>query len=59
MKIRTQHANCDYLTNGKLYEAVHFDGQGAYILDDYGEEKYAKIEDCGHLDGHSWEVIDE
>lgn len=66
MKVKTQHVpeDCDYLTNGKEYEA--FDGwENAFnrdlfnIKDDNGEEAIINLYGCGHLDGKAWEVVED
>lgn len=62
MKIRIKTYNGElpsYLTVGKEYDVIH--GCGIYldISGDDGCPVFVDINDCGHLNGGSWEVCDE
>ncbi len=61
IKIKTFYGKLpNYLTNGKVYIAnKEFDGAPFAITSDDGKQDYISIDDCGHLNGGSWEVIDE
>ena len=49
------------LTRGKIYEAKsHPEIEGVYIiLGDNGDTMIVYTEECGFLNGGSWEVVDE
>ena len=49
------------LTRGKIYEAKsHPEIEGVYtILGDNGDNTYIRLSSCSHLNGGSWEVINE
>ena len=65
MKVTTQHVpdDCDYLTNGKVYEAGKFKNH-KYLYSIRCDNHHfsiilvgAKHFGCDHLNGKSWEVI--
>lgn len=63
IKLRTNHADCPWITPGKIYEAEMIDKgkfEGLYRLKnpDFGEV-LTGIENSSHLDGKSWEVVTE
>lgn len=62
MKVKIKSFNGvlpEYLTVGKEYEVV--DGKYPYfdIIDDCNENVYIDVNDCDHLNGGSWEVVEE
>ena len=63
MKIRIKTYNGElpsYFTVGKVYEATPSQsGLGATFFNDDGDESYATLHNSAHLDGGSWEVVNE
>lgn len=49
----------DFLTAGKEYEVLNSYGVGFVIIDDDGDKLVCLFEDCGHLGGRDWTVIEE
>lgn len=60
MKVIAKKINnpfCDYLTEGKEYEAKHGFGEDVfYITDDEGHFKCCAFKDCGYIHG-DWTII--
>ena len=49
----------DYLTVGKVYPLDAIDDfYGGDIIDDDCEKLFIQINECHHLNGGSWEVVD-
>ena len=65
VKIKSSNGNLSaYLTLGKLYDITEPDDEFFsdglyYIIDDYNDHCLISLEDCGHLNGGEWEVVDE
>lgn len=66
MKVRIKSVpegwECDYLTKGKEYESSknEFVGDGGLeLLDDVGDAIFINIHRSAHLDGGSWEIIED
>ena len=64
MKIKNKTAgdeNPRNLTRGKIYKAKsHPEIEGVYIiLGALGDNKYIRLSSCSHLNGGSWEVVNE
>lgn len=64
MKIRIKTYNGDlpsYLTVGKVYEVSPSEGfDGLYdLIDDTSDTLNIDIDDCIHLNGGSWEIVNE
>lgn len=61
MKVKIKSYNdelVEYLTEGKEYSLSDFSGHGGVILDDIGYEIYILLEECAHLNGGSWEIVE-
>ena len=61
MKIRIKTYNGElpsYLTVGKFYEVEFFCFGKKRIMDDTGYPLLFSIENCNHLNGGSWEVVE-
>ena len=61
MKIKIKSFNedlPDYLTFGKVYECFVNFGDISFP-DDIGVQTYIDMDNCRHLNGGSWEVVDE
>ena len=62
MKIRIKTHNGElpsYLTVGKVYEASLFKEYCAVIEDDNGVDIFTYMNSSKHLNGGSWEIINE
>lgn len=63
MKIRIKTYNGDllsYLTEGKVYEVIFkISSKGGEILLDNGNIGAVRFDRSAHLNGGSWEVVDE
>lgn len=64
MKIRikkVEGGNPRNLTRGKIYEAnAHPEIEDVYVISGDNENKtYIRIDCCPHLNGGSWETVDE
>ena len=61
MKIKIKNCNGElpsYLTVGKEYECFVNFGDISFP-DDVGVQTYIDMNNCRHLNGGSWEVVDE
>ena len=61
MKVKIKSFNCElpeYLTLGKVYDVIHGCGIYVDIAGDDGFPVFLDINDCSHLNGGSWEVIE-
>lgn len=63
IKLRTTHADCQWITPGKIYEAElieqgQYDGLYRLKNPDFGEVLTSINHSC-HLGGESWEVVTE
>lgn len=59
VKIKTYNGKLpSYLTVGKVYEVITNEGVGTIISDD-GYEITLIMEGTSHLNGGSWEVVNE
>lgn len=47
----------EYLTVGKIYDAEPH-GNGGWLVDDFGDEQFAVFNGSSHLNGGSWEIVD-
>lgn len=63
MKIKIKNFNGElpsYLTVGKVYPADTIDDYyGGCIIGDDCEKVFIQINECAHLNGGSWEVVNE
>ncbi len=65
MKVRIKSGECPgYLTVGKVYEShsIYIKKPsviGCKIIDDLGRELSINLDYSSHLNGGSWEVVDE
>lgn len=63
MKIRIKSGDCpSYLTVGKVYEAkrLSFSDKLWSLVDDQDDEIIINLtEDCPHLNGGSWEIVND
>lgn len=60
MKVRIKSGECPpYLTLGKVYEVVESDNNGFEIIADNNNISYCLVNHCEHLNGGSWEIVDE
>ena len=64
MKVRIKSFNGElpeYLTDGKVYEVTNYDSNldSGYVVDDLGSKIITILNKTAHLNGGSWEVIDE
>lgn len=62
MKVRIKSFNGelpDYLTVGKEYELDENARGNGWITNDIGFNSYIRMNDCCHLNGGSWEIVDE
>lgn len=63
MKVKTDFvpASNDYLTAGKIYEATAYNADLRLynIQNDMGRKNTILLEDCAHLEGGDWEVVEE
>lgn len=61
MRIRIKSGECpNYLTVGKVYEVIPEDCNVIRIINDAGGAiSIIRTIDCGHLNGGSWELVDE
>ena len=63
MKVKIKHFNGklpEYLTLGKIYKVEEVLDVHLFLVgDDNGEGLVVFTEDCGFLNGGSWEVINE
>ena len=50
--------DCGYIEEGVVYEAYDASGSGFNIESNDGVEIYCLFEDCGHLGGGSWEIVE-
>lgn len=63
---KINNPNCDYLTEGKEYEAYEgsvtrntpmlFDNGSFVIVDDVGDEVFTSFKGCNHIEGN-WTII--
>lgn len=59
MKVKTDYDGCSYITKGKIYD-VEFDCDGdEMIVDDQGDLINIDFDDCPHLYGNAWQVVEE
>lgn len=59
MKVKAKkinNPNCDYLTEGKVYEPTDIFMDGFIVVDDVGGEIVCLYEDCPHIIGN-WTII--
>lgn len=63
MKIRIKSGDCpSYLTVGKVYEVCEiFDGDksAGWIITDNGRQAFIKVKHSSHLNGGSWEIVND
>lgn len=65
MKVRIKSGECpSYLTVGKVYESHSISIKkpsviGCKIIDDLGRELSITLDYSSHLNGGSWEIVDE
>ena len=61
MKVKIEKFNGelpDYLTVGKVYEVIYGCGINVDIVGDDGFLVFININDCGYLNGGSWEIVE-
>jgi len=64
MQIKTTYTGCPYLTAGKIYKVlpnsviIRENNTMVAIIDDDGVEILLVLENSAHLDGNSWEVVE-
>ena len=46
----------DYITTGKVYEAIEWRGSLVRVLDDAGRAAVCHLKGCGHLRGQPWVI---
>lgn len=65
MKVMTKYEGCDYITPGKHYDVIHYDGTGAevYLENALEEPDYIILSPfllCAHLNCEGvWEIVEE
>lgn len=48
----------DYFTEGKVYPAMHRSEYSFYVFDNDGDSILCAYNNCHHLNGGSWEVVE-
>lgn len=60
MKVRIKSGDCpSYLTVGKVYDCYENNDRGCKIIDDRGDNITGIFLGCAHLNGGSWEIVEE
>lgn len=59
-QVYTDSNKCSYITAGKFYDFTPAGGDESlgYIVDDMGDKIIIRPEECNHIMGDSWTVVE-